>query len=293
LQNIKNILFIINPISGGKSKNTIPDDIERYLDHSKLKATFKFTAYIGHAKEIAGDAVQDNFDIIAAAGGDGTINEVASVVLEHQKILAILPLGSGNGLARFLNIPVNVKEAIEVINKLDIKKVDSATFNGMSFFNVAGIGFDAFLSSIFSKNKERGAKAYFFDGFRAILNYKAKNYTLILDGNVFSKKAFAISFANSSQYGNNIYISPMASITDGFLDVCIIKPFNLLKIPYLIYLMTRKTYVKNNRIEIIKAKHIKISSNKTNTIHLDGEPIEVSGDLEIIINPLSLNVIAN
>jgi len=291
LQVKTNILFVINPISGGKAKLRIPALIDKYLDKEKFNANFRLTEYVGHATEIVEEAIAKNFDIIVAAGGDGTINEVASKVLEHKKILGILPLGSGNGLARFLNIPQNLKEAILLINQLKTDVIDSAYFNNKSFFNLAGMGFDAHLSAAFSKDKKRGLTGYIKLSLKEVFNYKDELYILNIDGVEYKRKAFAITVANSSQYGNNVYIAPNASVKDGLLDVCIIKPFSLFKLPVLSYVMLKGTAETSDMIEIIKGKNIKISRAQDGPVHVDGEPLKMGKELEAKINPLSLEVI--
>ena len=291
LQVKTNILFVINPISGGKAKLRIPALIDKYLDKEKFNANFRITEYIGHASEIVEETIARNFDIIVAAGGDGTINEVASKVLEHKKILGILPLGSGNGLARFLDIPQSLKEAILLINKLKTDKIDSAYFNNKCFFNLAGMGFDAHLSAAFSKDKKRGLTGYIKLSLKEVFNYKDELYVLNIDGVEYKRKAFAITIANSSQYGNNVYIAPNASVKDGLLDVCIIKPFSLLKLPVLSYVMLKGKAETSDMIEIIKGRDIKIYREQEGPVHVDGEPLRMGKEIEAKINPLSLEVI--
>lgn len=291
LQVKTNILFVINPISGGKAKLRIPALIDRYLDKEKFNANFLLTEYAGHATEIVEEAITKNFDIIVAAGGDGTINEVASKVLQHKKILGILPLGSGNGLARFLNIPQNLKDAILLINQLKTDKIDSATFNNKCFFNLAGMGFDAHLSAAFSKDKKRGLAGYLKLSFKEVFTYKDEIYNINIDGIDYQRKAFAVTIANSSQYGNNVYIAPHASVKDGLLDVCVIKPFSILKLPVLSYILLNGTAETSDMIEIIKGKNIKISRAKEGPVHVDGEPLNMGKEVQVTINPLSLEVI--
>jgi len=286
-----NILFIINPISGGKGKLRIPDFIDKYLDKEKFNAKFVFTEYVGHASELADEAANKNFDIIIAAGGDGTINEVATKVLQHNKIMGILPLGSGNGLARFLQIPTNLRYAILTINRLKTDKIDTGTFNNKSFFNLAGMGFDAHLSAVFSSDKKRGLAGYVKLGLKEVFGYRAQKYIINIDGKEISRAAFAVTVANSSQYGNDVFIAPGASVKDGLLDVCIIKPFSLLKLPMLGYIMLKGKAETSEMIEIIKGKNIQITREKAGAVHVDGEPLQMGTTIEAAINPLSLSVI--
>lgn len=287
----KNILFIINPISGGKDKLKIPGLIDANLDRSKFNANFAFTEYVGHASEIAEEAANKNFDIVVAVGGDGTINEIAAKVMQQNKILGILPFGSGNGLARFLQIPMNTVKAIKVINDCKVGLIDTATFNDKCFFNMAGMGFDAHISSVFAGNKGRGLSGYLKLGLKEVLSYMPQNYLLNIDGKEYSRTAFVISVANSSQYGNNAHISPTASVTDGWLDVCIVKKFPMYKLPVLAYEMLNAKTDNSNLVEIIKGKNIHISRIKEDAIHIDGEPFFMGKEINVSIKPLSLNII--
>jgi diacylglycerol kinase (ATP) len=286
-----NILFIINPISGGKQKENIPGLIDTHLDKTKFNANFSITEYVGHAAEIAEQATAKNFDVVVAVGGDGTINEIASKVMQQNKILGILPFGSGNGLSRFLRIPMNTIKAIQVINRFHVMQMDTATFNDKCYFNMAGIGFDAHISSIFASNKSRGLSGYVKLGLKEMLNYKPETYIISVDGVSYTRTAFVVSVANSSQYGNNAYISPEASVTDGLLDVCIVKSFPLINIPRLAYVMLRGTTHKSSMVEIIKGKSIHISRPRAAAIHIDGEPYTMGKEIAISIVPLSLNII--
>ncbi len=288
-----NILFIINPISGGKTKLDLPALIAQHIDKEKYNATCTFTGHVGHATELASAEAIKDFDIVVAVGGDGTINEVASQLVHSDKILAVIPFGSGNGLARFLNIPLKPKKAIELINSGKFQTIDTAELNGRRFFNVAGMGFDAHLSAVFAGNDKRGLTSYVELGFKEVANYKAQHYRIEIDGKKYDKKAFAISIANSAQYGNNVYISPKSSATDGYLDVCIIHPIALVKLPLLAYQMiTAKTH-KSSLVKIIRGKHIKIERECAGAVHLDGEPITLDKALEINIIPSSLKIIAD
>ena len=286
-----NILFIINPISGGKEKQKIPALIDAYLDRSKFNANFSFTSYIGHAAEIAEEAANKNFDIIVAVGGDGTINEIAGKIIGQQKILGIIPFGSGNGLARSLNIPMNAKKAIKIINELKVATIDAATLNDKYFFNMAGIGFDAHISAAFEGKKTRGLKGYLQMVLKEIQSYSSETYAITIDGIDYQRDAFILSVANSSQYGNNVHISPKSTLDDGLLEVCIVKPLAWFKLPLLAYKMFRSTTHQSKWVEIISGKQISIKRAKENVIHIDGEPFFMGSTIEIAILPAALKVI--
>ncbi len=287
----RKILFVINPISGGKSKYNFPEKIDKYLDKSKFDSECVFTEYRGHGSLLTSDAIKNGVDILVAVGGDGTINEVASEVEGTDKLMGIIPFGSGNGLARSLGIPLGDVQAIKRINKLHVSKIDSGTFNGRKFFNMAGIGFDAQISARFAENVKRGLSNYIKIAFSEVSNYRSQNYHLQIDGKEYEFKAFMISIANSSQYGNNAHISPFASLNDGLLDICILRPFPLYKFPALALRMFRRNTHKSNYLEIIQGSEIIIRREREAAVHLDGDPFNMGTELSIGINPKSLNIL--
>jgi diacylglycerol kinase (ATP) len=287
----KNILFVINPISGGKSKLNFAEKVFKYLNLNLFEPSFEFTKWHGHGIELANKGLEDGMHIIVAVGGDGTINEIASVLEGTKLAMGIVPFGSGNGLARSLNIPLNEIGAIKRLNDLHYHSIDSGLFNNRKFFNIAGIGFDALISARFAENVKRGFWGYFKTSISEIANYKAQKYHIEIDGKLMEREAFMISLANSSQFGNNAHIAPFASLDDGFLDVCIVKPFPIYQFPILGYRMFSKSTHKSKFIEILRGREIKITREYPSAVHLDGEPIEMGMELNISIKPLSLKVL--
>jgi len=287
----RKILFVINPISGGKAKYNFPEKIDKYLDKTKFEYECVFTEYHGHGSVLAAEAIKNGADILVAVGGDGTINEVASEVDGTDKLMGIIPFGSGNGLARSLGIPVGDVQAIRRINNFHVSKIDTGTFNGKKFFNMAGVGFDAQISSRFAENIKRGLINYIKIVFSEVSNYDCQDYHLNIDGKDYEFKAFMISIANSSQYGNNAHISPFASLEDGLLDICIVKPFPLYIFPALALRMFRKNSHKSNYLEIIQGRKIIITRSHEAAVHLDGDPFSMGTILNIGVNTHSLNIL--
>ncbi|MDB5137520.1 MAG: diacylglycerol kinase [Mucilaginibacter sp.] len=284
-------LFIINPISGGKKKDGVPELIEKHLDTNLFKPVIVFSDGVSHARQIAKEAV-DKFDLIVAVGGDGTVNEVASAIVGSNTTLGIVPFGSGNGLSRFLNIPMDTQKAITMLGTGKSITIDSAKLNGKPFFNMAGMGFDAHISEVFSHTKKRGFFSYIKSSIQEVANYKPQMYHLEIDGKAYDREAFMLSFANSSQYGNDAHISPHASVQDGLLDVCVIKKFPLWRFFEMGIRMITKTADKTKYVEIIRGQHIFVKRDSPGPVHLDGEP-KISGtDAEIVLIPNSLKVIA-
>ncbi|QKJ28588.1 diacylglycerol kinase family lipid kinase [Mucilaginibacter mali] len=284
------ILFIINPISGGKKKDAVPQLIQQYLDVEKYEYAIVYTAGVAHGRKLALEA-RGNYDVVVAVGGDGTINEIASALVGSSTVMGVIPFGSGNGLSRFLSIPMDIVGAVKNINNGRVETIDAGRLNGKYFFNMAGMGFDAHISEVFSHDKKRGFGTYIKSSFREINNYRSETYQLNIDGKEYTRQAFMLSFANSSQYGNNAHISPYASVQDGLLDVCVVKPFPLYKFIIMGLRMFTKTTDSSKYVEIIRGKHITVKREKEGAIHLDGEPQIAGTDIDIEVLPASLKLI--
>jgi diacylglycerol kinase (ATP) len=286
----RKVLFIINPISGGKNKDGVPALIKKHLDANRFEYRIDISTGVLHAQQLAQKNIKQ-YDVIVAVGGDGTINEVASVIVGTDTALGIIPYGSGNGLARFLGIPMDPEAAIKTLSLNLMQTIDAAKLNGKWFFNLAGMGFDAHISEVFSHDKKRGFGAYIKSSFREINKYKSETYQLTIDGMEYTRQAFMLSFANSSQYGNNAHISPCASVQDGLLDVCIVKPFPLYKFIIMGIRMFTKTAPGSRYVEIIQGKQITVRREKQGAVHLDGEPQIMGTDIKVEIVPASLKII--
>jgi len=264
--------FIINPISGTQAKENIPDLINEIIDEDQFNFNIRFTDYAGHASKIARQMVKDNYTIIVAVGGDGTVNEIAKALIHTNTALAIIPCGSGNGLARHLEIPLNIREAIELLNNYKISEIDYGTANDIVFFCTCGVGFDAQVGHQFAQNKKRGFFTYLTSIVSEFIKYRAKKYKFKTSENKFKKRAFLVTFANASQYGNNAYIAPEADIQDGLLDVCILEPFPAYKVLNIGMKLMRKRIDKSQYIEIMRTDEVKIKRKKRDVFHFDGEP---------------------
>ena len=277
--------FIVNPISGTRHGDDIGLIARDVLDSSRFDIAIRTTEYRGHGAEIAREAVAAGVDIVAAVGGDGTINEVASQLVGTPTAFAIIPHGSGNGLAYHLQIPINVRKAIAIINDLRIEKMDVGYVNGKPFFSIAGIGFDAKVAYDFDRDPQRGFAAYLKHILRNYFHYPSINYHITADGQEFDTQAFFITFANSSQWGYNVKIAPMASLHDGKLDVCIVKrPKLLLKmlnvdLPKLL----NSRFDKSSIVQYVGCQHITVVPSVPSPIylHIDGDTAGTVENVEI------------
>ena len=287
----KKISFIINPISGTQGKEQILKWLDEKLDKSRYIPEVIYTERAGHAVEIAALKAKEEAFAVVAIGGDGTINEIARSLVHTKTALGIIPCGSGNGLARHLQIPMDAKKAINIINEGLIDIIDYGKINDVPFFCTCGVGFDAFVSLQFSKAGRRGPLIYLEKTLLESLKYKPETYELEMDGSTLRYKAFLIACGNASQYGNNAYITPQATLNDGLLDVTILEPFTVLDVPALSFQLFNKTIDQNSRIKTFRCKTLRIHRSKQGVIHFDGDPMIMGENIDVNIIKRGLQVI--
>lgn len=285
------IRFIINPISGKKHKDHLPEQIKSHLDLSQFDYEITVSEYAGHAKLLAQEAVHSHYDILAVAGGDGSINEVGTRLIGTDIALAVIPCGSGNGLSRCLDIPLDPIKALEVINKNQRKKIDTVEVNGLPFISISGTGYDAKVADDYSKDPRRGFETYFKYILRNYITMKERTYSIVMPDETLDVDAFFISFANSNQMGFDMPISPHASLWDGLVDLCIVQKPNPLELPIMGGFMLDGMMDKAPKVKIIQTPEATIIRPQADVINLDGESIMMDKDLHLKVNPLSLNII--
>lgn len=285
----KNILFVVNPLSHGLKGRNLKKIIKQYLDESKFEYEVQYTEYVNHAFEITKAAVAQNIDIVVAVGGDGTVNEVGKALIHSNVALGIIPLGSGNGLAGHLRLPIDLVQSIKVLNQAQQVMIDTAKINDRTFLGVAGIGFDAHIAWEFAKCGKRGFASYVKAVLREFPKYAPKPYVMIVDGRKISGKAFIVSFANSSQYGNDFIIAPQARLQDGFMDLILVKDIPFFGIQQFIYRLKGGTLHQSSQIDFERCKEI-IIRQPIFQAHLDGEPVEFKDEIRVTIQASSLKI---
>jgi YegS/Rv2252/BmrU family lipid kinase len=289
---MRKIAFILNPLSGKGNKEAV----EQYIGHHfGWSAGFDIqqytTRYAGDGYEQARQFAAQALDAVIAVGGDGTINEVARGLLHSPTAMGIVPMGSGNGLARHLHLPLDFKKALERIIHAKIRAIDAAQINGQLFFCTAGIGFDALIGHLFNSGGKRGMSTYISLSTREFLQYKPQKYIVTIDGQTYTRKAFLITFANASQWGNNAYIAPLAHCNDGQLDVVIWKDFPRVAAPFMLPRLFTKTIHKSSFVEMYKGKHIVVERPQEDYVHLDGDSLQMGKTLDIQVLPSALKVL--
>lgn len=284
----RQIWFIVNPNSG-MGHGADVEQIITWLAPDDVGIQIKHTTRPHHATELTKEAIAAGADTVVAVGGDGTVNEVGCGLINTNVALGVIPCGSGNGFARHLKIPMGTRAAVKRILANMTRTIDSAEINGTPYFATAGLGFDAEVGWQFADFGKRGFISYMQVTTQAFFKFKPKNYHLIIDGAKRETTAFLINFANAGQYGNNAWIAPSASLSDGLIDVCILKSFPIGHIPGILFRLFNKTIEQSKYYEVIRAKEIEVID--PSKYHLDGEPMKTDGHLLIRVVPNSLKVI--
>lgn len=287
------IRFIVNPFSGVGRKKNLKFLLNKYLDHAKFEYEICQTEAAGHAKELTAEALQMDCDIVVAVGGDGSVNEVSSVLIGSNKVLGIIPAGSGNGFATHLGISRKTRLAIDYLNKAKPVRIDSCQLNDRKYVNVAGVGFPACVVYKSRVSKFRGFLGYLSTSIIELFKYQMQSYTIKIDGKEIKRKCFCVEVANASMFGYNMKIASNASLIDGLLDVVIIK-----KVPKWRYFLSMWRFMtgsihKSHLVETCSAKNVEIQLEKECPAHVDGEGFMAKETLKFSINRLSLNVLKN
>lgn len=291
------ILFIINPIAGkGKAEEVIPI-INEVMEKSKKKYKIVKTKKPKDAINISISGIKEGFSTIVAIGGDGTINEVASgLVMLGKGTLGIIPAGTGNDLARTLNIPFNPREALNVILNNKISAIDIGFANEKFFINLASVGFD----SEIVKNTEaikkviKGKFAYTIGLLKTLLTYKGKKLKIKIDNKELERDILLLAVGNGKYYGGGMKICPMASMDDGLFHVCIIKNISKLKLFFLFPLVFKGKHLKFKKyVEIHKTKNVEIISLDRAYLNVDGEIYDFKVNSKFSILKRGLNVIVS
>jgi YegS/Rv2252/BmrU family lipid kinase len=292
--NKRKILFIINPISGGKDKDGIPTQIKKYFKtRPDYSISIQYTEYKGHAKQIVIQN-KNNFQIIVAVGGDGTINEIGTSLINTGLILGIIPSGSGNGLAYGLGYKKhkNIKPYLDIITQATIKTIDTAYFNHIPFLNIAGFGFDGHIAYLFQNQTGRGLIGYARLILNSYFDYKAFSVQYQNKGKKYSlNNILFVNIANGTQLGNHFSISPASQFTDGSLEIIFLRSIPFYAIPNIIYKIRFGNILKSNYVQMIKAEELTFLPSTNEHFNIDGEYAGMGKEIHIQINKESLRII--
>ena len=290
--NNSNYLFIVNPTSGtsiSKNSDSVVEEIQKIGNQYNASVEVMFTDHRGHATELVKQSLaKKKWKAIVAVGGDGTVNEVAKALVHTETPLGILPLGSGNGLARHLGIPLHLQKSLQRLFKGNATTIDSAELNDIPFFCTAGVGFDAYVGKLFGQQNTRGLATYMSVSFKSYWSFPPQTYKI----NGAASEVFSVTFANAGQYGNNAWIAPAASLQDGKLDVCTIQTFPKWFGISLVYRLFTKNLKNSSYISYQRASEVVVEAKDKILVHYDGEPLQLEDNrFTVRVIPASLQVI--
>ncbi|MDE7408340.1 MAG: diacylglycerol kinase family lipid kinase [Muribaculaceae bacterium] len=288
---MENYLLIINPISGTGSKEGLAQYVVEHLSDTQRQVHVAYTTAGGDATRLARKAADNGFAAVIAAGGDGTVNETATALCDTGVALGILPMGSGNGLARHLGIPIDPAEALNIIASHNILDCDYCTVNNRPFFCTFGVGFDAAVSEKFARQKKRGKLSYIRSAISEYVSYNPQVYTISANGHIITQKAFIVACCNASQYGNNAYIAPKASITDGMMDITIIHAGGTPLDTAIMGVDLFTGYInRNTLIRTFRTQEATIIRSGIGPAHIDGEPVTMEEEMKVICKHCGLRI---
>lgn len=284
------ICFILNPTSGTNRTQDVPSLLTRYAAAAGASFEIRLTQYAGHGEVLARAAAEDGFRVVVAVGGDGTVNEVARGLLGTAAALGIVPRGSGNGLARHLQIPLDLPGAVRRVCQPTFQRIDAGRINGHWFFCTAGLGFDAHVSKMFAKAGTRGLSTYVKVSLREYRRYRPVPVHVHLNDHLIETDCYVLAFANAAQYGNNAYIAPRADIRDGLLDVCLIDALPLTRAVRVGLGLALGTLASSGAAVYHTSCHIRVQAAAPLGFHVDGDYVEDASHFEVALEPLALEV---
>ena len=285
------ICFILNPTSGTNRKQDVPALLARYAAAAGAEFDIRLTRYAGHAEELARQAAAEGFRVVAAVGGDGTVNEVARGLLGTAAALGIVPRGSGNGLARHLHIPLDLPGAVRRLCQPTFQRIDGGEINGHPFFCTAGLGFDAHVSKMFARAGTRGLSTYVKVALREYRRFRPVPVQVTLEGqDLFDTHCYVLALANAAQYGNNAYIAPRADIQDGLLDVCLIDGLSLPRAVRVGLGLALGTLATSGGAVYHTTQHVLVRAAEPLGFHVDGDYVADATEFEVLLHPLALEV---
>lgn len=285
-------MLVINPVAGTRSKKGVEAYVKARLDEAQIALTTLETTAGGDAARFAAQAAREGYEMVISAGGDGTVNEIAGALSHTDTALGILPLGSGNGLARSLNIPQDVGEAMKIISDGNLLRADRGLANGNPFYCTFGIGFDAAVSEKFARTKRRGKMTYIRNVIQEFLKYQSQPYAISIGGQVVTEQAFLVAVCNAPQYGNNAYIAPQAKLDDGLLDITVIHSGSPISTMLLGVDLLAGSLDKNTHIDTFRVSSATITRLEPGAAHIDGDPLTMGKAINIQCEPGVLKVYA-
>ena len=289
----RKLLFLVNPISGTRTKEKLIAFISKKLNAANIYFDIDYTNASGNYTLLKEQVVAKRITDMIIVGGDGSVNQIVQAFAELHMRFGILPVGSGNGLARAAGIPTKIKSALQVIIEGNTMPVDAFTINDTFSCMLSGLGFDAQVAHNFARKAKRGLFNYTKESLLHFFKAQPYGFEIKLPEFSFFTDAFLVSIANSNQFGNNVTIAPQAKINDGLLDVIVVQKMHKVKLPYAILKQLSGNNKMQQLVEDMEHKNIvyfqtpslEISNLKLAPLHIDGEAVATAQQLSIKVLP--------
>jgi diacylglycerol kinase (ATP) len=285
------VRFIFNPHSGSNRRNPhLRDRAVAFLAAHRLEGSVVSTQRPRHATELAAQAVAEGCSHVVAIGGDGTMNEVASALVDSPAVFGLIPCGSGNGLGRHLGIHQAGHGAFRTLLEGRPRAIDTGLVNGFAFFNAMGLGFEADIAVRFSRLTNRGLAGYFRVGVPAFFAHQPESVTVRHPGGTAELPAFTLAILNSDQYGNDARVAPGAKMDDGVFDLVSVPQVGFLGACGMLYRLGTDTFDQVRAVTRLSGAAFVIERARPGWIHTDGEPRATTHRLEVTLKPHSLRI---
>jgi len=286
----KRLVFILNPLKGKRHLVYLEKNIREVIDQNVYDIELKCTEYSKHGTVLAKEAAASGAYAVVAVGGDGTVNDITAGLLDSDTILAVLPGGSGNGLARSLKIPLQLKAALQLINKGKVRHIDVGFANGRPFISNAGLAFDAYIAWQFAHTPHHSLPYYVWLVTKHMRSYKEWEFEIEVDGKPLKEQCLMVSVANAEQLGYNFKLAPHASLTDGVLDLVVIRKIPKLMMSNIIWHAVTGTMHKSRYVTTMTGKEFKIKHPKLRIMQTDGDSFECANEVDITLKKGALPI---
>lgn len=280
------ILFIINPNSGPKRFNHLV---------RRIKKSDPELNYIVTKNETVKQVFENNLEkykVFIVIGGDGTVHEAARHLYNREdKILGVVPNGSGNGFAFELGFKKSIKSLLRDIHEGETINLDVLKINNIECINIAGLGFDSYVAHRFNKGNIRGFISYFFVTIKSLFEFKPFNASILIENREIKGRFQMICFANNKQFGNNAFIAPLAKPNDRVFDVVLVKPFPFYMYPLFTLRMFLGSLKESKYVKYIKTSEEITVTADSREFQIDGEPFLFDGPISVRLGSNYLKVI--
>ena len=288
----RKIIYFINPVSGTKGKGSLIRLIEKKTTSQNIPFEILHTNAQGDYFFLKQKIEEENITDIVICGGDGTVSQIAGCLIDEAINIGIIPMGSGNGLALAAKIPTNPSKALDLIFNGKASYIDSFFINSTFSCMLCGLGFDAQVAHDFAVQGKRGLMTYIKQTFNNFFTAKPYSFDIVNQGKSFNTDAYFISIANSNQFGNNVTIAPQASLSDGLLDVVVVKKMSKFKLLWVVFKQIRNGQIEEYNELTVQHRDVLYFQTPRLIIHkLEGAPLHIDGDPAETARKFSIQII--